>query len=409
MLVLVLLIHLPFIGTMIGGSVLSVLFHLAGNRNGNSLHTRFARDLMEIVPLNPGVGLVFGALPLATLAIMYMQLIRKPAVAQAGFWPAGLALALLGLLSLYLYRMILSSESTPWTLQVVPGAVAAGSLIAAYLLLISGAGLLLNPEKSLLDLHPLTALLSWNQLAGSLLFLALSFAVTGGAILLLVHQASATRTSEDAYNRFVRKTGTATALSSLMLIPIALVYYLFSLHVAAASTATYVLAAMTVLIALFACLRLYTSLGKEAWRMATPGFMPFILVFLTVIVQDHLGRENVDREATYHLAASGAATIAARAGAPQTASLDRASLIQMGQGVFQKLCSACHRFDQRLVGPALYSALPKYRNEIEELKGYIRSPYKIRPDYPAMPKLGLKEQDIEAVATYLLEELAKQE
>jgi cytochrome c551/c552 len=74
-----------------------------------------------------------------------------------------------------------------------------------------------------------------------------------------------------------------------------------------------------------------------------------------------------------------------------------------GKAVFQRLCTACHRFEERLVGPPLQSVLPKYRGNVEELKAFIRNPSKQDPAYPAMPKLPLREAEIDAVARYLLE------
>src|SRR3990172_3298249 len=73
-----------------------------------------------------------------------------------------------------------------------------------------------------------------------------------------------------------------------------------------------------------------------------------------------------------------------------------------GKAVFEANCSGCHRFDIRVVGPPLNVAVPKYGGDPEKLKGFIRNPGKVNPDYPSMPKLGLPEEEIDAVAKYLI-------
>ncbi|MCD4688747.1 MAG: cytochrome c, partial [Desulfuromonadaceae bacterium] len=74
-----------------------------------------------------------------------------------------------------------------------------------------------------------------------------------------------------------------------------------------------------------------------------------------------------------------------------------------GAQLFQQKCSACHRFDQRLIGPPLNSVLEKYRPGKAKLTGFLRTPQKIDPDYPTMPNLGLTEQEAGAIADYLLD------
>jgi len=48
--------------------------------------------------------------------------------------------------------------------------------------------------------------------------------------------------------------------------------------------------------------------------------------------------------------------------------------------------------------------LPKYENNRDELIKFVRNPYKIEPDYPPMPKLGLSEKEILSVVEYLLQQ-----
>ncbi len=80
-----------------------------------------------------------------------------------------------------------------------------------------------------------------------------------------------------------------------------------------------------------------------------------------------------------------------------------------GKTVFDDFCSSCHSFEQKLVGPPFKEVLPKYKGDLKKLKSFIKNPYKVNPDYPPMPNLGLKEKEIDAVIEYLMEELKNYE
>ncbi len=95
-------------------------------------------------------------------------------------------------------------------------------------------------------------------------------------------------------------------------------------------------------------------------------------------------------------------TIAAQPAAAPVQPDEEARLIEEGKGIFEKICNTCHGLDRKVIGPALNSVLPAYQGDLEALKAFIGNPTKKNPDYPAMPSLGLKENELQAVATYLL-------
>jgi len=78
-----------------------------------------------------------------------------------------------------------------------------------------------------------------------------------------------------------------------------------------------------------------------------------------------------------------------------------------GKEIYDVRCASCHKFDQKLVGPAHVDVLPKYVGKEAQLVAFIRNPVKVDPAYPPMPNPGLKPQEADAVAKYLLDEFAK--
>jgi cytochrome c551/c552 len=117
----------------------------------------------------------------------------------------------------------------------------------------------------------------------------------------------------------------------------------------------------------------------------------------------HLGlsEDEVDSVSRYLLGGIGEKP------APKAKASSAAAALEKGKAVFDSICAGCHRFDKRVVGPPFNEVVPKYKGNVEALKGFIRNPVKRNPGYPSMPKLGLKEEDIDAVARYLVSRAEK--
>jgi len=78
-------------------------------------------------------------------------------------------------------------------------------------------------------------------------------------------------------------------------------------------------------------------------------------------------------------------------------------VVVSGADIFNAKCIACHKYDVKLVGPPYNEVLPKYENDMDGLKSFIRNPVKIREDYPIMPSQGLKPAEVEAIAEYIMD------
>jgi cytochrome c len=76
------------------------------------------------------------------------------------------------------------------------------------------------------------------------------------------------------------------------------------------------------------------------------------------------------------------------------------------EAIFNQKCSACHRFDTKLVGPAYMQTVPKYNGDVQKLAAYIFNPQKIDPNFPPMPNQGLKKKEASAIAQWLLDQVA---
>jgi cytochrome c len=74
--------------------------------------------------------------------------------------------------------------------------------------------------------------------------------------------------------------------------------------------------------------------------------------------------------------------------------------------IFNTKCSACHKFDVKLVGPPYQETIPKYNNDVKKLSAFIYNPQKINTAYPPMPNQGLKQKEADAVAQWLISKVS---
>lgn len=77
-------------------------------------------------------------------------------------------------------------------------------------------------------------------------------------------------------------------------------------------------------------------------------------------------------------------------------------VVVSGADIFNGKCIACHNFDKKIVGPAYKDVLPKYEGKMQDLIKFVLNPIKVNPDYPSMPNQGLKPNEAEAIAEYIM-------
>ncbi len=398
----VLLLYLPFLGIVIAGSAASLVLNFFGRENRDDRSLRLSREWIEAVTVNRWALLLFGLLPYPAIAYACQRLLggRTSLPAVAWLVPFGALLAGCLLLSRYRSAIVRTTE-----LPAAPfGAGTAGLLAmtsAAFLSFLL-LGTLVNPSKlPLVRSHPVF-ILSWHSLAEFLLFLALSSGLAGGiALRFLDRSKEGEAGGGPGYGARVRSAGTSLALAGALTAPALAVLYLISLPVPGMSTEVFAMAATIPILALAVFALLSLLPGKEEGRPGDRVSALFILMFLAVILCDQAAAGNAHQgqpSSIGPLAADKAVEDGKAGGKPEATD----AVLEKGKKVFDAVCSVCHQFDSKVIGPPLNEVVPKYKGDVAKLKGFIRNPVKVNPALPAMPKPAIKEDEVDAVARYLL-------
>ena len=394
-----LLLYLPLLGIVIAGSAASLVLNFFGREDRDDVSLRLSREWIEAVTVNRWGLLLLGLLPYPAIAYACRQFLggRTSLPAIAWLVPFGALLAGCLLLSMYLSAIRRTTE-----LPAAPfGAGTAGllALLSAAFLSFLLLGTLVNPAKLPLVRSNLVFILSWHSLVEFLLFLALSFGLAGGVALRFLGRSNEAPGGGTAYETRVRTAGTSFALAGAVAAPALVVLYLITLPVMGLSTEVFVMAATVPILALAVFALLYLLPGKGEGGPGDRVTALFILMFLAVILCDQAAAGNAYQGQPPPIGPL-AAEKAGKAG-EKPAGAD-AAVLEKGKKVFDAVCSVCHRFDSQVVGPPLNDVVPKYKGDVAKLKGFIRNPVKVNPALPAMPKPAIKEDEVDAVARYLL-------
>jgi parallel beta-helix repeat protein len=80
---------------------------------------------------------------------------------------------------------------------------------------------------------------------------------------------------------------------------------------------------------------------------------------------------------------------------------------QKGRLTYLAVCTGCHTYDSKLIGPPMVVVKALYGRDALRLADWIAKPTHKRPDYPEMPPQNYLPADVRlAVATYILNELS---
>jgi cytochrome c len=260
-----------------------------------------------------------------------------------------------------------------------------------------------NPAKLPLVRSNLVFILSWHSLVEFLLFLALSFGLAGGIALRFLGRSKAGEPGGGPdYEARVRTAGTSFGLAGALSAPAFVVLYLMTLPVPGLSMEVFVIAATVPILALAVFALLYLLPGKEEGRPGDRVSSLFILMFLAVILCDQAAVGNASQGLSAPVGPLAGEKVSREGQAGEKPAAADAAVLEKGKKVFDTVCSVCHRFDSKIVGPPFNDVVPKYKGDTEKLKAFIRNPVKVDPSLPAMPKPAIKEDEVDAVARYLL-------
>ncbi len=407
------LLFVPYISILSGTVLFSLGFVYRGHKEERPFFLRFARDLVNTF-IHWGSGIVLGILPVFTLMVCFAQILWGSEVAITRFFTWTLVFIAAAVILAQFYKKTFAAGEEESYLQYFLGLATLGALTLGGFAFVSTVTVATFPEKWPLITTFIPLTYDWNMLARFTHFTVAGLAMTGAAIVFFFINWMGGKEDLDAeYREYVRKFGGGVALGFGILQTLFYLWYLGTLPEFAKSWSVYHIGIAGIATLLLVSYLLYALLSKANTGLGVPVFILFLVFFFLVSYGENQARENALVYQNYALAKKAAeieAEIEARRAEKAPGGGETADIAK-GEEIYNTRCIACHRFDQRVVGPAYFDVLPKYKDNFDGLVEFILNPVRVNPEeFPApMPNQGLSPAEAKAVASYLMKRLEEHE
>ncbi|MBU2493010.1 MAG: hypothetical protein KJ571_10340 [Bacteroidetes bacterium] len=415
LLALTFLIVLPYFTLLIGSSLLSVYYNSKSKRSDNTYYSKFSKQLIDLVTFNKSMSFGFGVVPILSAIFCYAQLLHMTdsGVPQNIF--ISLIFFLTGIVLIYTYKYsshindILGKikdsdeESDIYKLKAVKLLNKTGKyglvllLVSAYLF-IGSIELAIDSSRWGEDSSLLGIILSINTLTYFLYFIAASISVTSAVLLYFYFRPNYDWQENDPnYKSFVKKFALTRGLIATLILPALIVLNVFVTPAVALNGIVFGSIVIILFIVLLIANLFYLMLKESNTKFSSSVIYLFVILFTFLVIKEQAAFSTSTQNQFQKLSAN-----YEEYRVKLNEELGIETVAVSGEDIFNGRCSACHKFDVKLVGPPYNSVLSKYVGKQDELAKFVLNPVKINPDYPVMPNQGLKPNEAKAIAEYIL-------
>ncbi|MBK9099650.1 MAG: hypothetical protein IPM14_16380 [bacterium] len=420
MLLIALFLFVPFISIVFGGILLSVFYKRKGEKQNDPFYLRLAKDITEITTVNKSAGFIFGVIPILTAILIYAQLLHNSQITNLNYLGLSLILIIISLVFIYSYRYSLSFNrifnslpdkgiSDPNVLEDVSRLSDESNRISrkagAFGLFFLFIGIwffitaLTIPSvySAWTSESFIGGLFCWKVISRLIYYIFFAIILSGGMMLFIfLEDEKKKHIKDEEYSNFLKQKVLRVSFFSAIFIPFFALLSLFGLPQTALTGPVFTYAIISLAL-LFLGYHFLYLLTKEI-KGTTAALLFFTLIFSVAafIISDQKAMATSTQMHSAVLSAEFDKYLAELKGEGKTVTIN-------AEEIYQVKCASCHKWDQKLVGPAHLDVLPKYDGKESQLIAFIRNPVKVDPAFPPMPNPGLKPNEAEAVAKYLLE------
>lgn len=418
-LILIQFLFIPFISILFVGTVLSIYFRNKGFTEGNKEYLLFSKNLIDTVTINKSIGIILGIVPLLVSLLIFVQLLHATNAFAVVYILISFLFIALGVLFIYTYRYSVLFSNIFENLKDINienpevrneiGSFRESSrhlssrsgIYGIILVFLSLYFFITGQTTVTYDLgagdNAIFALFSLMTIIRFLEFISGATALTGAAVLFVNFYWDGGKIfSSETYKLLVRKLGLYFSFSGSLALPVFLTIDILALpgKIVSGSLITYSILGLILLFISYHFI--YAMIRNSDFKFSGQLFFIFLFALFAFIIKDQLAMSNATKPNAVILAAEYNNYLVKLKGE------DKAGAQVSGEQVYKNICSSCHSFDHKIVGPPYKETLPKYEGKINQLVAFIRNPVKKNPNYPPMPNPGLKPNEAQAVAEYIL-------
>jgi cytochrome c len=401
LLVITFIVHILFVGLMVGGTYWSVIFKLLAKLPGREdpFYERLARETLSTVTVNKSIAVVLGVAPLLLIGLTYTRYWYTANMITVKAYLSIIWLVILAFWLLYAYKYLWDrlAEKPQIHLALGLGACVVFSIVP--LIFLSNINLMLLPYKWEATRGFLDAILLANVLPRYLHFLVAICAMIG--FFAAVYFWYRGRNTGDPFYERAQKIGLQWALTGTLLQGIFGTIVFLTLPEGAYSKSLIIHILLAIALAAVVCIVLIRTLQQPSGAGIITACVLLAVIALLMSVARHVVRENLLKE-PHQVAQQRTREFQADLGAFLETYSPEAGVELTGDVLFRQYCGACHVSGKRLVGPSLEYMVEKYEGKRGDMISYVTNPIKVNPDYPKMPKPVAGATEIEKIVDHIL-------
>ncbi len=428
LMVAALFLFVPFLSIILGGTFLSAYFRRRSERKNDKISWQMAKDVIDFSTISKGAGFMLGVVPVLGIILILAQLLHTIEIASLNYLVAGLHLLVAGLIFAYTYKYSLSFgkiiefaaaensnvedpyakkdvekyHSTLFSVNRKSGFWGVFFLLVGSYFYTSAIELIMLPDTWNLANGFLATLTSTEFIMKWLMFITSAFAISSSYLMFrFFYWEGGKKEMSEEYATLARTKLLKFMFPFALLQPVLLLVNLFLLPANVLSNGVFGFVLLAVLTVFLSYQFIYDMLKNNYGMQSGKLFFTLLAFSFSVVLADQAVISNATKTNAAKLSAKYEEELLALKGSEAVASGIS------GEEVFTVRCAACHKFDVKIVGPAYKEVLPKYEGKLDALVSYVLNPVPVNSAFPPMPNPGLKPNEAEAVAKYILEEYKK--
>ena len=422
-LIISLLVFIPFISMVFGASTLSFIFNIIGRKKHNPMYIRFAKDILDKLAVNRRVGLGLGILPAFSIAFVYVQLMYDSDSIVPGTLFFGCILMSIGFALLYRFKTTFQVESVIESLKEYThskdlpediveykdildesneksGRYAFILIFFGLFFFIGGMTLAYLPEDWSSMTNIMQFFIDGESTIHFFYFLSLAGTVAGIAILFFFFiWQGGIKDMDEAYKKFATKFSVLLSFFSVIALILCMFLKFLMYPQEALSFNVFFYTGITFLLLILVGNLLYAIIRNAEVKYASAAFIIMFFAITFSTINDEMVLGNAIDDHIVKISAEADADDQKKLAAVVTTTDINA------EEIFNTKCIACHKFDQKVVGPPYNETVPTFNGNVQKLAEFIYSPTKVDPNYPPMPNQGLTKKEATAMAQWLIQQV----
>ncbi len=399
------IILMPYLAFVTGSVFYSLLYAGKGRKQNHLLSLLLAKDLSGMVTSGKGVLLALILIPMLGIIFGYAQLLSGSGSLAAEYMILALLFYVAGIVGVCAYKNTFNLIEEGKEIQLGKNRIFVSIGWLGFLFFLIGTYITIS------SIHLAIDKIYWGQpdqisavsfapdtIIDFFLFLTFALAVSPVMLLYVYFRPNTSKTGNAEHLTYIKNFALKTSLIFTSVLPVYLLLAVISLPDYALNNASFFTVLVSLVLLIFAVSYIYVMRRDASGTYSPHTVFLFILIFALVILKDQYAMGTTTKEHAKVLAAQYEEyqlKIKKELGIAVEKKID-------GEAIYNTICSACHSFDKKIVGPPYNETLVKYEGKMDDLVDFILNPRKVNPDYPAMPNQGLKPAQAKAVAEFLM-------